>query len=246
MSAWVDVASKVDVGEWIDLADASKPDSSSQSSRHWEEPTYSMLVLRCLKLLSLLLRRPEEIKGRDSHTYTAPVRIALHNTWRSYRIVSNSGTWVHGEDRVNTTSERSPPKDTTKLVSWRTTVEQKVLANAAIDGIVIRGALLYGRSASILHYLFAQAGAGKTIEWGARPGGRWGLVHQDDLADLFLRVAEAAPICRGLIFDGVNERSESVEDVLAKVVEVSGSSGYKLREPNSCEWIAQYKRRLDD
>ena len=36
-----------------------------------------------------------------------------------------SGTWVHGEDRGNTTSEFAVPKNTTGLVSWRTAQEQR-------------------------------------------------------------------------------------------------------------------------
>lgn len=141
------------------------------------------------------------------------------------------GTWVHGEDRENTTSERSPAKNTTQLVSWRPEQEQRLLSSTTIDGIVVRPALLYGRSGSILTMMFAQAGSGAHIEWPGEKGGRWSLIHVDDLSDLFVRLAEAGPVCKGLIFDAVNEFSESVDDILDSVTRVSGSSDWSYRPP---------------
>ncbi|KAI5117726.1 hypothetical protein M0805_006211 [Coniferiporia weirii] len=114
-----------------------------------------------------------------------------------------SGTWVHGEDRINTTSERALPKNTTALVSWRPEQEQRVLASTA----------------------------GGVLEWGARAGGRWSLIHVDDLAGLFVRIAEAAPVCKGLVFDATNDHSESMDDILASVARISGASGWAYREP---------------
>lgn len=104
------------------------------------------------------------------------------------------GTWVHGEDRFNQTSERSPIKNTTTLVQWRDAHEQRVLGEQSLYGIVIRPALLYGRGASIFDLLFQQAQVGKQIVWAGRPGGRFALIHSDDLADIFVRIAERVSI----------------------------------------------------
>ncbi|TDL17297.1 NAD(P)-binding protein [Rickenella mellea] len=142
-----------------------------------------------------------------------------------------SGTWVYGEDRINMINERSPLTHPASLVSWRPATEQTVVNSKEVDGIVIRPSLLYGGSASLIEPVFKQAATGGKIEWPGRLGGRWALIHNDDLSDLVLRVAEAAPICKGLIFDASNSQTELVEDILAKVVEVSGASGFTLREP---------------
>ncbi|KAI5119556.1 hypothetical protein M0805_005620 [Coniferiporia weirii] len=146
-----------------------------------------------------------------------------------------SGTWVHGEDRINTASERALPKNTTALVSWRPEQEQRVLASTIVHGIVVRPSMLYGRSGSITTMLFAAAAAagaqGGVLEWGARAGGRWSLIHVDDLAGLFVRVAEAVPVCKGLVFDATNDYSESVDDILASVARISGASSWAYREP---------------
>ena len=39
-----------------------------------------------------------------------------------------------------------------------------------------------------------------------------------------------APICKGQIFEAGNDYSESVDDILKAVKEVSGAAGWKYRE----------------
>lgn len=84
--------------------------------------------------------------------------------------------------------------------AWRPAVETAVVANKAFDGIVVRPGMVYGRSGSLIALLFDQAtkAAQKnegTFSWPATPGKRWGLIHQDDLAELFVRVGEAVSHC---------------------------------------------------
>ncbi|KAL4265168.1 NAD(P)-binding domain superfamily protein [Pleurotus pulmonarius] len=47
------------------------------------------------------------------------------------------------------------------------------------------------------------------VAWYLAPGGRFALVHADDLADLYVRAAEKAQIIGGNIFDASNEFTES-------------------------------------
>ncbi|TDL25628.1 NAD-binding protein [Rickenella mellea] len=146
--------------------------------------------------------------------------------------ICTSGAWVYGDDRTNLVSERSPLNNPAALVKWRPEEETRILKSTEFDGIIVRPAMLYGRSGSITHMLFAQAAKGK-IEWGGHKRGRMASIHVDDAAELFLRVAEAAPICKGVIFDASNNQTESVEDILINIVEVSGASGYSFREPDN-------------
>ncbi|KAF4565285.1 hypothetical protein EYR36_001855 [Pleurotus pulmonarius] len=80
--------------------------------------------------------------------------------------------------------------------------------STALNGIVIRLSLLYGRGGSLLAPLFKSAQEGK-VAWYLAPGGRFALVHADDLADLYVRAAEKAQIIGGNIFDASNEFTES-------------------------------------
>ena len=64
-----------------------------------------------------------------------------------------------------------------------------------LNGIVIRPSILYGRSGSNTADIFAEAERaskeGADLIWAGAPGGRWALIHVDDLADLFVRAAES-------------------------------------------------------
>jgi hypothetical protein len=95
--------------------------------------------------------------------------------------IYTSGTWVHGDDRnniVTDTSALNPPD----LVSWRPKREQDVINSSILNGIVIRPALLYGRSGSLLAPFFKSASDGN-VWYPGTPGGRFAVIHTDDLAD---------------------------------------------------------------
>ncbi|EJU04357.1 NADP-binding protein [Dacryopinax primogenitus] len=159
-----------------------------------------------------------------------------------YKIsyIFTSGTWVHGnmDQRGGFfADERSPTKKSPDLVEWRALFERDVLQNPDVNGIVIRPALLYGKSMSLLEPLFQQAMAGK-IEWVGAPGDRYSLIHGDDLADLYVRVGEGASMYKGLTFDAANPQSESLDDLLAKLAQVSGCSGYSYRAPQNTFEVA--------
>jgi nucleoside-diphosphate-sugar epimerase len=109
-------------------------------------------------------------------------------------------------------------------------VEQLIVRSTAVNGIVVRPALLYGRAASILAALFEKAAQGRVV-WPGTPGGRYALIHPDDLSDLYVRLAEKASLMGGKIFDAANPNTESVDELLQKLVQISGASGYEYREP---------------
>ena len=53
--------------------------------------------------------------------------------------------------------------------------------------------------------------------------------------------AEKAAICGGLIFDVVNDYTESIDDVLCALVKVSGAKGpYEYRPHTNCEFLPRY------
>lgn len=100
-----------------------------------------------------------------------------------------SGTWVHGDNRSKLCSDLSPLFNPPSIIAWRPAVEEEVVMNQVVRGIVIRPSLVYGRQGSLLASLFAQATSAK-VEWFGTPGGSYSLVHVDDLADCFLRAVE--------------------------------------------------------
>jgi nucleoside-diphosphate-sugar epimerase len=132
-------------------------------------------------------------------------------------------------------SDTTPITDPAPLVAWRPAEEQNVVTNTVLNGIVIRPALLFGKSGSLLTGIFNEAleakKEGRKLVYAGIPGGRWALIHTDDLAELYLKVAESSVKLGGLIFDAVNDFSESVEDFLQKLCAVVGVDGHEYREP---------------
>jgi hypothetical protein len=58
------------------------------------------------------------------------------------------------------------------------------------------------------------------------------------LADLYVRASERGAIVGGKIFDAANDITESADDFLEKLVEVSGASGgYEYIKPTNCEFF---------
>ncbi|TFK49591.1 NAD(P)-binding protein [Heliocybe sulcata] len=143
--------------------------------------------------------------------------------------IYSSGTWVHGDSRTEVVTDTTPCTNPMPLVAWRVDQENRVVSDPNVNGIVIRPALLYGRSGSLLAPLFEGASKGK-VAWYGRTGSRFSMIHCDDLADLYVRAAENAQLIAGKVFDAANDFTESGDDVLNKLVEVSGAKG-------PAEWI---------
>ncbi|KAL6303959.1 NAD(P)-binding protein [Sparassis latifolia] len=146
--------------------------------------------------------------------------------------IYTSGTWVHGDNRTDIITDTTPIVSSIELTSWRPAVEQVIATSSAVNGLVIRPSLLYGRSGSLLALMFKSAYEGKA-KWFGTPGGRFSLIHQDDLATMFVLAAEKSSILGGTIFDAANDFSESVDEILQKLVQISGASGYEYLQPTN-------------
>jgi len=151
-------------------------------------------------------------------------------------FIHTSGSWVHSDNRDETVTDTTPAKTDNTFVAWRIGHEQAVVTSQILNGIVIRPSLLYGRSGSMFDPLFKQAYDGE-ISWYGTPGGRYALIHQDDLADLYVRVVERASILHSLIVEASNDFTESVDDILATLVKVSGAKGYRYVTPTNRKFV---------
>ena len=160
--------------------------------------------------------------------------------------IYTSGTWVHGHDLKNVKTDTTPITNPAELVAWRPAQEQRVVTNSVLNGIVVRPALLYGRSGSIVGMLFKNAVEGK-VAWFGTSESRWAVIHADDLAEMYLLLAEKAQLVGGKIFDAANSYTESLPDILKKLAEVSGASTEPvfLQSTNCKLSCCVYLERLD-
>ncbi|KAL4246625.1 NAD(P)-dependent Metabolic Enzyme [Abortiporus biennis] len=149
--------------------------------------------------------------------------------------IFTTGTLAYGQDPREVVNDTTaiPLEKLADFVKPFLNLEQDILHNPALNTIIIRPGFVYGRSGSLLASLFAQAKEGNTIKRYGAPGGRLNTVHTDDLANLYLLAAEKAQLVGGNIFAGVNDSTESVDDILQSLVAISGAKGYEYVEPTN-------------
>jgi nucleoside-diphosphate-sugar epimerase len=110
------------------------------------------------------------------------------------KFIYTSGIWVVGEGRTNESSPARP----VDLIAWRGELEQEILSTPAVNAVIVRPAIVYGRGGGIPGML--ARGELPVIGVGDQ---HWPLVHIDDLARLYLRALDARA---GSILHGVGLR----------------------------------------
>ncbi|KAK7442003.1 hypothetical protein VKT23_016281 [Stygiomarasmius scandens] len=147
-------------------------------------------------------------------------------------FIFTSATGVHGESADGEIiTDTTPCIKPTQISGWRKEHEEKVQAHPVLNGIVIRPSLLYGRSGSLFSVVFEEARKTGKVRWPGKPGARLPVIHQDDLAELYLKAAERAQVIGGMAFDAANDVSESVDGFLHRLAQVIGADGFEYREP---------------
>ncbi|KAF5348946.1 hypothetical protein D9758_014202 [Tetrapyrgos nigripes] len=167
-------------------------------------------------------------------------------------FIFTSGTWPLGNQGydlilTDTTPVLDPTGTGPKAVELasstnldRSRVEQEILKSEILNGIVVRPTLLYGRSGSIFSMMFERFRKEGRVSWLGTPGGKLTTIHQDDLADLYVRTAEKAQVIGGLVFIAANSHSEDTDGFLRRfceIVRVDGKEGpgggYEYFEPTN-------------
>ena len=184
----------------------------------------------------------EAIGGVDVEKLSPPLLEAVSSAATKYRpahapklaYIYTSGCHCHGHN-PELVSDTTPITQPSEISAWRPAFERVVASHPILNGIVIRPAILYGRSGSHLSLMFNAARKGETLRWYGAPGARWSLIHPDDLGEMYRLAVEKSAILGGLMFDVANDFTESVDDLLQRLVEVSGASGIEYVEPQNGE-----------
>jgi nucleoside-diphosphate-sugar epimerase len=167
-------------------------------------------------------------------------------------VVYTSGVWVYGHRPDELLDETSPPAPPA-FVAPRLETERRVLAanGGVVRGIVIRPGCVYGGAGSLTAAWFASAlaeGAARVVGDGSC---RWAMVHHEDLAELYVRVAESG--LSGEILNAADGSRASVRECAAAASRAAGAGGrtaaiavaeYALEVGPMAECLA-YDQRLD-
>src|SRR6266545_5531534 len=156
-----------------------------------------------------------EYSARAPKLDAAALDVLLAPSSKSSRfVIYTSGVWVLGN--CPAAADETAPLNPTEMVAWRPAHEERVLNTAAmgIRPVVIRPGLVYGGSRGIVSDIFKDA-ANSLIRVVGSGENHWPLVHDRDLAELYVRLA-ATPKASG-IFHANDEGDERVNDIVAAI-----------------------------
>jgi nucleoside-diphosphate-sugar epimerase len=136
----------------------------------------------------------------------------------------SGGVWKLGADSTTVKNENSP-LNPIEMVKWRVDVENDVLASATptLLPIVLMLTIAYGYGCSYMGRFFKKALSGDLTVRGY-PTTRHMTVHVDDMAEMYVLVAERADVVKGQQFI-VAAQSETFQDMLNAVVRVTNYQG---------------------
>ena len=138
-------------------------------------------------------------------------------------VVYTSGTWVYGDTLGRPVDEGASLRPAT-LVASRPGIEQMTLNASAIRGVVVRPGCVYGRQGGLTGMWFDGPDKGRLLQVIGDGNNRWAMVHVDDLAEGYLRVAESG--LAGEVFNLTDRSSSTVRDMAGAVARVTGYTGH--------------------
>ena len=137
-------------------------------------------------------------------------------------FIFTSGAWVYGDTGDRLVDETTPPNPP-KLVAWRPAHEQLVLQAAGVRGLVVRPGDVCGGPGGLTGQWFAGPSTGKPPLVVGDGRNRVPMIHIDDLADAYVRVAESG--LTGEIFN-VNDQSRlTVLEMAGAAARAAGYTG---------------------
>lgn len=147
---------------------------------------------------------------------------------RSKTLIYTSGVWVYGNTKGALVDETTPLSPT-KLVANRPMMEELVLNSTEVKGLVIRPGCVYGKQGGLPGLWFASATKEKSAQVIGDGSNRWAIVHVDDLADAYLRVAESG--LKGEIFNVTDRSRATVAEMASAAAKAAGAQGQVTRIP---------------
>lgn len=155
----------------------------------------------------------------DEQTVRALLGVAVE-AQAPKRFLYTSGVWVYGDTGAGAADEAHPLRPP-PAVAWRPQIERLVLDAPRVHGVVLRPGVVYGGRGGLTGLWFAGATAGELRIPGAGAN-HWAMVHVDDLAEGYVRAAEANGA------SGVFNLSDGTTPTLGQLAQVAGTAaGYQ-------------------
>jgi len=137
-------------------------------------------------------------------------------------LIYTSGVWVYGNTGAKAVDETTPVTPARK-VEWRPAHERLVLHSPGVRGVVVRPGCVYGLAGGLTGMWFESAegeGSASVVGGGAN---RWAMVHVHDLADAYVRLAEAG--LGGEVFNVTDRSRATVSEMAEAAARAAGNPG---------------------
>ncbi len=135
------------------------------------------------------------------------------------KVIYTSGVWQYGPCGKRPARETAA-WDGKPLLPWRSEHEELVLK---AKGIVVRPGCVYGGEGGLTGLWFQSAQKSKAATVVGDGTNRWGMVHLDDLGDLYARAAESQ--VKGELFNATDGCADAVKDMAAAASRAAGAGG---------------------
>jgi nucleoside-diphosphate-sugar epimerase len=138
---------------------------------------------------------------------------------RPKTLIYTSGVWVYGATG-DVPADESTPLSPITVVAWRPDHEHMVLSAGTVRGIVLRPGCVYGRAGGPAGAWFEGAYRAKDLSVVGDGRNRWAMVHVDDLAEAYLRIAQSG--LSGEVFNVTDRSRHTVGEMAAAAAKAAG------------------------
>lgn len=174
---------------------------------------------------SVLIHAAADMKGDtfalDRQTVESLIGVARRGP-QPKTLIYTSGVWVHGDTMGKLVDETQPLKPP-RLVAGRPATEQLVLGSRDVKGLVLRPGCVYGKQGGLTGMWFGGAYHAKALKVIGNGENRWAVVHVDDLAHAYVRLAESS--LAGEVFNITDRSRASVREMAGAVARATGYTG---------------------
>jgi nucleoside-diphosphate-sugar epimerase len=187
-----------------------------------EDPeSYMRVAEECSVVVHCASDQKAGVVGPDRAAVDAFLRAAVRGA-RPKTIVFTSGAWVYGSTGDELVDETTPLQPI-RLVAWRPAHEQLILDSRTARGIVVRPGCVYGGPGGLTGMWFEAASSGGPVRVVGDGRNRWTMVHVDDLAEGYVRLAESA--ASGEVFNLTDRSRSTVAEMAEAAARVAGHRG---------------------
>ncbi|MGA9853486.1 MAG: NAD-dependent epimerase/dehydratase family protein [Gammaproteobacteria bacterium] len=152
-------------------------------------------------------------------------------------FIYTSGVWVYG-DTGDDLADESTPLRPARLVQSRAETERLILGHPEVRGLVVRPGCVYGGRGGLTGQWFSGAETGDVRIIGDG-NNRWTMVHVEDLAEAYLRLAECG--LKGEVFN-ITDRSRSTLNEMAEAAVIAAGDKAKFTHAP----LAQAEKEMGD